>query len=144
MKKISASARSAMLKAVCTAMVIVLGGCLFVAGAVGAEGCGMKCCCQIGPAHMQPPVDKQMRSAMGCCAGVPLSSCDLQSARPFELPETILVSCGVSLPNGGGAPMVSIGAVDESHNAGVKFISQVLEPKFNPPPLFLQNLTFLI
>ena len=144
MNKVLASAKLAMLKAVCTAMVIVLGGGLFAAGAVGAEGCGMKCCCQSGPNHVAPLADKQMRSAIGCCAGVPLNPCDLQSARPFELPEIILASCGDNLPNAGGTSVISIGAVDESDNTGAQFISQVLNPEFNSPPLFLQNLSFLI
>lgn len=144
MNKISTSARSIMLKVVCTAMVIILGGSLFAAGAMGAEGCGMKCCCQTGLSHMQSSAEKQMRSPMGCCAGVPLSPCDIQAARPLELPEIILASSCDYLHEVGGTAVMINPAGDERKNSGAKFISQVLDPKFNSPPLYLQNLSFLI
>ncbi len=144
MNKISHSTRSIMLKAVCTAMVLILGGSLFAAGVMGSEGCGMKCCCQTGPTHMQPSAQKQMRAPMGCCSGVPLSPCDLQSAKPFELPEIILASCGDGLFYTGGASVILTDASDKSQNPGAKFIVQALDPKFNSPPLYLQNLSFLI
>ena len=144
MNKIFPGTRSMMLKAVCTAMVLILGGSLFAAGVMGSDGCGMKCCCQTGPSHMQPSAEKQMRSPMGCCAGVPLSPCDLQSARPFELPEIILASCCDDLSNTGGATDILSDANDTPQNPAAKFISQVLDPKFNSPPLYLQNLSLLI
>ncbi|CAB1074855.1 hypothetical protein D1AOALGA4SA_2675 [Olavius algarvensis Delta 1 endosymbiont] len=144
MNKLSASAKSILLKAVCTAMVIILGGSLFAAGAMGAEGCGMKCCCQTGPSHVQSSAEKQMRSPMGCCAGVPLSPCDIQAARPLELPEIILASSCDYLPEISGTAVMINPAGDQRKNSGAKFISQVLDPKFNSPPLYLQNSSFLI
>ena len=143
MNKISTGTRSILLKAVCTAMVLILGGSLFAAGVMGADGCGMKCCCQTGPTHMQPSTEKQMRAPMGCCSGVPLSPCDLQSAKPFELPEIILSACCYSSYTG-GAPVILTDASDKSQNTGGKFSVQILDPKFNSPPLYLQNLSFLI
>jgi hypothetical protein len=133
-----------MLKAVCTALVLILGGSLFAAGVMGSEGCGMKCCCQTGPTHIQPSAEKQMRAPMGCCSGVPLSPCDLQSAKPFELPEVILALCCDNLSYTGGASAILTDASDKSQNPDTKFIVQVLDPKFNSPPIYLQNLSFLI
>ncbi|CAB1059343.1 hypothetical protein D1BOALGB6SA_4105 [Olavius sp. associated proteobacterium Delta 1] len=144
MNKTSTGTRSIMLKAVCTAMALILGGSLFAAGVMGSDGCGMKCCCQTGPTHMQASAEKQMRAPMGCCSGVPLSPCDLQSAKPFELPEIILSSCCNDLSYPGGASVILTETSDKSHNSGGKFIVQVLDPKFNSPPLYLQNLSFLI
>lgn len=144
MNKISTSTRSIMLKVVCTAMVLILGGSLFAAGVMGSDGCGMKCCCQIGPTHMPPSAEKQMRSPMGCCSGVPLSPCDLQSANPFELPDITLASCCIDLPNAGGSTGILAVSNDNRQNLSGNFISQVLDPKFNAPPLYLQNLSFLI
>lgn len=144
MNKHSTGKRSILLQAVCTAMVLILGGSLFAAGVMGADGCGMQCCCQTGPTHVQPSAEKQMRAPMGCCSEVPLSPCELQSAKPFELPEIILSSCCDDLSYTGGASIILTDASDKSQNTGGKFIVQILGPKFNSPPLYLQNLSFLI
>jgi hypothetical protein len=144
MNKISHSTRSIMLKAVCTALVLILGGSLFAAGVMGSGDCGMKCCCQTGPTHIQPSAEKQMRAPMGCCSGVPLSPCDLQSAKPFELPEIILASCCIDLPNADGPTGILTDSNDNGQSLSGNFFSQVLDPKFNSPPLYLQNLSFLI
>ncbi|MCP4626821.1 MAG: hypothetical protein GY850_25425 [bacterium] len=144
MNKIPTGTRSILLKAVCTALVLILGGSLFATGIMGSGGCGMKCCCQTGPTHMQPPAEKQMRSPVGCCAGVPLSPCDIQSAKPFELPEIVLASCCDELYNTGGSAVIISDAADRMQKPGINFISQVLDSKFNSPPIYLQNLSFLI
>jgi hypothetical protein len=144
MIKISIDIRSIMLKAVCTALVLILGGSLFASGIMGSDGCGMKCCCQTGPTHMQPPAEKQMRSPMGCCSGVPLNPCDIQSAKPFDLPEIILAACCEELSNTGGSAVIISDAADRMQKPGINFISQVLDPKFDSPPIYLQNLSFLI
>ena len=144
MNKISTGIRSILLKAVCTALVLIFSGSLFAAGAMGSGGCGMKCCCQTGPTHPQPAAEKQMRSPMGCCSGIPLSPCDIQSAIPVELPEIILASCCDNLSNAGGSTVIFSDANDNRQNSGANFISQVLDPHFNSPPIFLQNLSFLI
>jgi len=144
MNKIPTGTRLIMLKAVCTVMVIILGGSLFAAGAIGSDGCGMKCCCQTGSTHMQSSADKQMRSTTGCCTGVPLNPCDLQSTKPFELPEIVLTVCCDEFSNAGGTAPALTDANGRRQSTGADFFSQVLDPNFNSPPLYLQNLTFLI
>lgn len=144
MNKISRGTRLIRLQAVCTALVLILGGSLFAAGAMGAGGCGMKCCCQIGLTHMQPAAEKKMRAALGCCAGLAASSCDLQSARPIELPEISLRSCCLDLPHVGGPTVILTDIDDLRQNPGGNFIIQVLEPKSNSLPLYLQKSSFLI
>ena len=144
MNKTTIDIRSIMLKAVCTALVFILGGSLFAAGAMGSDGCGMKCCCQTGPTHVQPAAGQQMQSPMGCCSGVPLSPCDIQSGRPFELPEITLTACCDDLSNAGGTAAALTDANGRKQSPGANFIYQVLDPKFNSPPIYLQNLTFLI
>ncbi|MBT8372117.1 MAG: hypothetical protein KJO34_14220, partial [Deltaproteobacteria bacterium] len=121
MNKIPSGKRSIMLKAVCTAMVLILGGSLFAAGVMGSNGCGIKCCCQTGTTHMQSSVEKQMRSPMGCCSGVPLSPCDLQSAKPFELPEIVLASSRDDLSSVGGPSVILTDVIYKSQNTGAKF-----------------------
>jgi hypothetical protein len=144
MIKTSIDIRSIMLKAVCTALVFILGGSLFAAGVMGSDSCGMKCCCQTGPTHVQSTAEQQMQSPMGCCSGVPLSPCDIQSGRPFELPEIILAVCGDDLSNPGGSAVIISDVSDRRQNSDVNSVSQVLDPKFNSPPIYLQNLSFLI
>ena len=144
MNKVSANTRSIMLRAVCTALALVLGGSLFAAGALGSDGCGMKCCCQTSPVPMQPAAESQMRSPLGCCSGVPLSPCDLQSALPFDLPEMVLTSCCVDLPLVSGQAVILPDSYFDWLNRGGVFIPQVLSPQFNSPPLYLQKLSFLI
>lgn len=144
MNKISTGTRSTMLKAVCAALVLILGGSLFAAGVMAANGCAMQCCCRPGPSHMQPSPEKQMRSSQGCCSGVSVRPCDFQSARPLELPETILASCCAHHCYTGGAPLVLIDANDKSLNPGAEFISRDLAPNFISPPIYLQHLSLLI
>ena len=144
MNKIPTGTRSIMLKAVCAALVLTFGGSLFAAGVMGSDGCGMNCCCHTGTTHMQPTAEKKVRSPMGCCAGVPLSPCDIQSAKPFELPEIILASCYDELSKAGGSAVILPDAIGRMPETGLNYLSQVLDLKFNSPPIYLQNLTFLI
>ena len=144
MNKTAIGPRSILLKAVCAVLALILGGSLFAAGVMGSDGCGMKCCCQTGPTHMQPSAERQMRSPMGCCSGVPLRPCDIQSAQPHQLPEITLAACCGGLPCAGGPTGILTDSNDNRRNLGGNSISQVLDPKFNSPPLYLQKLSFLI
>ena len=144
MNKTSANKRSIMLKAVSTALILILSGSLFAAGAMGSDGCGMTCCCQNSPTRTQFAAEKQMRSPMGCCSGVPLSPCDLQSSRPIELPDIISATCCIDLPNTGAPTGLSTVSNVLGQNLNGNLISQQQEPAFISPPLFLQNLSFLI
>ena len=144
MNKNPTGKRSIMLKAVCTAMVLILGASLSAAGVMASNGCAMQCCCQTGPSQMQPSAEKQMRSPMGCCSGVPFRPCDIQSAQPFELPEIITASCCVYHFYNSGFSAILIDTDDERQNTGTKFVAQVLEPKFKAPPIYLQKLSLLI
>jgi len=144
MNKIPNGNRSILLKAVCTVMVLILGGSLFSAGVMGSDGCGLKCCCQTAATYLPPSAEKQMRAPMGCCAGRASEPCDLQSAKPFELPEIILAASRGDLSNGGGPSVNVTEVIYQSQNSGAKFIYRVSDPKFNSPPLYLQQLSLLI
>ena len=144
MNKATAITKTIILKAVCTALVFILGGSLFAAGAMGSDGCGMKCCCQTGPTHVQPAAGQQMQSPMGCCSGVPLSPCDIQSGRPFELPEIILAACCDDLSKAGWSAVILPDGIDRRSKTGLNYFSQALDLKVSSPPIYLQNLSFLI
>jgi hypothetical protein len=81
---------------------------------------------------------------MGCCAGVPYIPCDIQSAKPFELPEIITASCCVYHSYTEGISVSLIDTCDKSQNSGAYFFTLVLEPKFKSPPIYLQKLSLLI
>ena len=135
---------SIMLKAVCLALAFVTGGTFFAAGVMASGGCGMKCCCQIGPSGMHHGTESQMRSLMGCCSRISLNPCGLQSTPRHKFPEMIPASCC-------GLRHVSIGpalVLSDSYNgirhAGGYLIFQFADQKFNPPPLYLQYHSYRI
>jgi len=145
MRKISTGYRSMMLKAVCISLALILGGSLFATGLMASGGCGMKCCCQVGPpTNMQPSAEKQLRSQMGCCSGAAARSCDLQSAQPFELPDVISASGGRFHSDGFGPAVSLVKIFDGRLASGGGSIFLRSEQKFRSPPLYLQKLSLLI
>lgn len=145
MRKISTGYRSMMLKAVCISLTFILGGSLFATGLMASGGCGMKCCCQVGPPmDMQPSAEKQLRSQMGCCSGVAAKPCDLQSAQPFELPDVVAASGGRFNSDGFGPAVGLVKTFDGRPAAGGDFIFLRAEQIFRSPPLYLQKLSLLI
>jgi hypothetical protein len=136
--------RSIFGQALCVALVFILGGSLFTTEVMGSDACGMMCCCQTGPSHIQSSVEKHFRSPVGCCSGIPLSPCDMQSAKPLKLPEIILASYGSNLPSNIGLTNLPCDSNDHRQPPGRMSQSLVSEPPLNAPPLFLQHLTLLI
>ncbi|UCD79220.1 MAG: hypothetical protein JSW26_28110 [Desulfobacterales bacterium] len=132
------------MKAICIALVLITGGSLFATGIMASGGCGMKCCCQTGPMGMQPNTERQIRSLMGCCKGVALNPCELQSALPYEPPDVIAASCCGPLQVTFGPAVILSDSFSESRNCGGNFIFQMADQKFKVPPLYLQNRSYLI
>jgi len=60
------------------------------------------------------------------------------------MPEVIPASCCGDLSNAGGPTGILTDADKNRHDSGADFVSQVLDPHFNSPPIFLQNLALLI
>ncbi len=131
-------------KAICIAMVLVIGGSLFSAGAMNAADCGGQCCCKVNSMNMQSLADTSMRSMNGCCSGDDVRPCDIQKAKPYELPAMTLSSCCIYGFSADGNVTTLIGATDIQIKFKGQSFSQDLEPHFRPPPLYLQQLSFLI
>ena len=144
MNKMIIGKRSTMRRAVCTVMILFLGAGLFGGAAIGSGGCGIKCCCQTGPSHMKSSAEMQMRSPMGCCSGGTISPCDLQGAKPADLPDPALTQGQASPLNACGSALSVVALNDNGRQKSRNVISQTLDPKFNSPPLYLQKLSFLI
>ncbi len=131
-------------RAICIAMVIIIGGSLFSAGAMNAADCGMQCCCKVNSMNMQSLADKSMRSMNGCCSGDEVRPCDIQNAKPYELPPMSLAFCYTDVFSADGNAAALTGTTDIQIRYKGQFFSQDLEPNFRPPPLYLQQLSFLI
>ena len=70
--------------------------------------------------------------------------CDLVSATQVELPEITLASSTGHLPTTGGPTgHISDDLIDRHDLRGHSF-DQLVREKFRSPPLYLQNLSFLI
>jgi len=144
MNKNRTGSGSIILKAVCLVLAFVTGGTFFAAAVMASGGCGMKCCCEIGPADMHHGTERQMRSAVGCCSGISLRPCGLKSVQPQKLPEVIPASCCGLLHATLGPALILTDSLNDSRNSNGYFIFQFADQKFNPPPLYLQYLAFLI
>ena len=132
------------IKVMCLALAFMIGGSMLATGLMAAADCGMQCCCQIAPPRMHHSAQKQMRSSMYCCSSIPLKACDLQSARPYELPQVIPASC-CGLHHIAFGPAVVINEdVSNGHNSGENYIFQLADPTFNSPPLYLKNHSYII
>jgi hypothetical protein len=135
---------SIILKAMCLALALMTGGSVFATGIMASADCGMKCCCKSVPTDMQHKAQRQMRSSMDCCSGITLNPCDLQATQPYKFPEVIPASCrGPHHVAFGPAVALCEYFIDGRYTGGI-FTFQQLEQIFTPPPLYLQNHSYLI
>ena len=131
-------------KAICLAIICTFGTGLFAADVLATGGCGLKCCCQSKPMTQHHSPQEQIRSAMGCCAGSTQMPCDLVQANELPYPDiTIASATGYGINTVGPANGPSIALIDRYDLRGHVF-DQFEREKFRTPPLYLQNLSFLI
>jgi len=132
------------IKAICIALTLTFGASLIATGVMANAGCGQKCCCLSNPMVGHHAMQEQLASAMGCCAGSTLMPCDLVPANELQLLEITLASSAGQLPTGAGPTgHISEGLIDRQLFKGYTF-DQFARAKFRSPPLYLQNLSFLI
>lgn len=132
------------LKALCFGLALILGVCLIAADVMAVSGCGMKCCCLSKPASRHhAPQEEQIRSSMGCCSGSAQMPCDLVAAAEVQFPASSMASSARHLSTGPGpANHISDGLVDR-HGFRSRAPDHRAQENFRPPPLYLQNLSFL-
>ena len=131
-------------KATCVALALMLGGILFTTGVVADPGCGVKCCCQSNLINQHHNSVEQIRSSMGCCSEDPVIPCDLQSGPTNGLPVITLASNCCDLANSVGLPGILTDSLNDRHDFRVGCSFQFVQEKSKSPPIYLQNLTFLI
>ena len=140
----AASGNRLLIKAVCIAMALTFGGSLIATGAMANSDCGMKCCCLSKPMTRQHATQEQIRSSMGCCSGSSQMPCDLVSATELRVPEIALASSAGHLPTvAGSTGNFSEDLIDRYGFRGLAF-GQFAREKLHSPPLYLQNLSFLV
>jgi len=132
------------IKAICIALTLTFGASLTATGVMANAGCGQKCCCLSNPVIGHHAMQEQLRSAMGCCAGSTQMPCDLVPANELQLPEITLASSAGHQPTvAGSSGNFSEDLIDRQLFKGHAF-DQFTREKFRSPPLYLQNLSFLI
>jgi len=140
----AASANRLLIKAICLALALTFGASLIATGVMADSGCGMKCCCLSRPMTQHQAPQEQIRSSGGCCNQTPLLPCDIASGNKLELHGIKLASTNCSSTDSASAAAVlSDEFIDLYGFRGFEF-DPFTRQKFRPPPLYLQNLSFLI
>jgi hypothetical protein len=139
-----ASGNKLLLKAICMAVTCAFGVGLLAADALAIDGCGLKCCCQSKPLMQHQTQQEQIRSAMGCCAGSTQMPCDLAQATELKLPDLTLASAAGHTPGTVGPASGLSNALIDRYDLGGLAFDYFARENFRSPPLYLQNLSFLI
>ena len=131
-------------KAICMAMICAFSVGLLAADGLAIDGCGLKCCCQSKPMVQHHAPQEQIRSSMGCCGDSSQMPCDLVQATERKFPDiTIAPATGHTPGTAGpanGTPDAQFGRFNFKGHA----VDYLARDNFRPPPLYLQNLSFLI
>ena len=143
MDKVSSGYRL-LIKAICIALALTFGASLIATGVMANSDCGMKCCCLSEPMTRHQTTQEQIRSSMDCCSGSSQMPCDLVSATELRLPEITLVSSAGHLPTVAGSTGNFFDDLIDRHDSRGHAVDQFTREKFRSPPLYLQNLSFLI
>jgi len=139
-----ASRNNMLIKAVCIALILTFGGGLIATGAMANSDCGMKCCCLSQPMSRHYTSQEQIRSSMSCCSGSAQMPCDLVSATDLRLPEVTLASAAGHLSTVAGSTGNLSDDLNDRYGIRGRAVDQSARENFRSPPLYLQNLSFLI
>ena len=133
-----------LIKAICIALALTFGASIIATGVMANSDCGMKCCCLSKPMPRHQTTQEQIRSSMGCCSGSAQMPCDLVSATDLRLPEITLASAPGHLPTVADSPGNFFDDLSDRYGFRGRAVDQSARENFRSPPLYLQNLTFLI
>jgi hypothetical protein len=139
-----ASGNRFLIKAICIALTLTFGASLIATGVMANSGCGMKCCCLSQPMTQHQTMQEQIRSSMSCCSGSSQMPCGLVSAAELRLPEITLASSAGHISTAAGATGTFSDDLSDRYGFRGHSFDQFARKKFRSPPLYLQNLSFLI
>ena len=140
----ASSGNRLLIKAICMALAFTFGASLFATGLLANTGCALKCCCQSKPMTPHSAMQEQTRPTVECCAGSSQMPCDLASATELQLPEITLASSAGHIPTSVGPTGNLADPLIGRHDFRGHAYDQFGPEKFRSPPLYLQNLSFLI
>lgn len=143
MQKFGKKNRSAMRKSICIVLVLLLSTSLIFSGAFADKNCETSCCCKKKVNAVRHDPEKQLRSAMDCCSGMPINPCDLESGQTFVLPAYSLVSTGGDPLNLSVPAWVLTTRVIEPKNSKNLHLDHYIRETTQDPPLYLQKRSFL-
>ena len=133
-----------LIKAICLTLALTFGASLIATGVMANSGCGMKCCCLSQPMTQHQTTQEQIRSSMSCCSGSSQMPCGLVSAAELRLPEITLASSAGHISTAAGATGSFSDDLSDRYGFRGHSFDQFARKKFRSPPLYLQNLSFLI
>lgn len=139
-----AARNNMLIKAVCIALILTFGGGLIATGAMANSDCGMKCCCLSKPMSRHLTSQEQIRSSMSCCSRSAQMPCDLVSATDLRLPEVTLASAAGHRSTVAGSTGNLTDDLNDRYAIRGRAVDQSARENFRSPPLYLQNLSFLI
>jgi len=142
MKKNSIGNKKHMMKTMGVVLTLIFTVCLYANGVFADTGCGAKCCHQISPGGIDhtPPI----KSFGNCRSEEARIPCDLQSKPTAELPEYTWVSSGGRVPNPVGPMEIYVDSIVDDPVVKPNCSVQTVWEKSQPPPIYLQKLSFLI
>jgi hypothetical protein len=132
------------IKAIGLALALTFGASLIATGVMANSGCGMKCCCLSQPMTQHQTTQEQIRSSMSCCSASSQMPCGLVSAAELRLPEITLASSAGHISTAAGATGSFSDDLSDRYGFRGHSFDQFARKKFRSPPLYLQNLSFLI
>jgi hypothetical protein len=132
------------IKAICIALTLTFGGGVIASVVMADSGCGMKCCCLSKSMSRHHTTQEQIRSSTSCCSGSAQMPCDLVSAVALRLPEVTLASAPGHQPTVADSTGNFSDDLSDWYGFRGRAFDQSVRENFRSPPLYLQNLSFLI
>ena len=139
-----ASGNKWLIKVICMAMICTFSAGLLAADVLAIDGCGSKCCCKSKPMAQHHAPQEQIRSSMGCCSGSSQMPCDLVQATELKFPDITIASATGYTPGTAGPANGTLDDLIDRNNTRGHAFDYFAREKFRTPPLYLQNLSFLI
>ena len=131
-------------KAICMAMICAFSVGLLAADGLAIDGCGIKCCCLSKPMAQHHAPQEQIRSSTGCCSSSSQMPCDLVQATERKFPDITIASATGHPPGTAGPANGSPDARFDRFDFKGRVFDYFARDNFRSPPLYLQNLSFLI
>ena len=139
-----ASMNTRLNKAICMAMICAFSVGLLAADGLAIDGCGLKCCCSSKPMAQHRASQEQIRSSMGCCSGSSQMPCDLVQATERKFPDITIASANGHTPGTAGPANADPDGQFDRFDVNGHAFDYFARDNFRSPPLYLQNLSFLI